>query len=94
MRCVCCDYCDTTGEMSPYKWGLAIPEYTGQFMVDPDTLDEYCLVCWINLNELYEDDFPKEEKDEREGLRELGGDQVEILEPRNAGRYEETDRED
>lgn len=53
-RCVACDYCDTTGEMSPYKWGLTIPNYSGGFKVDPHTGDEYCGTCYIHQQELFD----------------------------------------
>ncbi len=53
-RCVACDYCDTTGEMSAYKWGLAIPNYTGGFVTDPNTGEEYCRTCYIPEGEMYD----------------------------------------
>lgn len=87
-RCKCCDYCDTTGEMSPYKWGLSIPNYSGQFILDPYSGDSYCLACWIDVFE-YEIDMENND----EPMDEMGGIEMEVLEPGDAGCDEETDSE-
>lgn len=92
-RCVACDYCDTVGEMSPYKWGLTILEYSGRFVLDTQTGDEYCLPCYINVFDLYDDELSKENSYGDNELGTVGGACVDDLVPEEAGCDEETDGE-
>lgn len=97
-RCVACDYCNTIGEMSPYKWGLTVPNYSGRFIFDPRTGEEYCEACWVDYGELF--DFSDEWKLMKEGtenasieLDSVGGVQVGELERSSERCDEETDNE-
>lgn len=91
-RCKACDYCDSTGEMSPYKWGLSVPGYSGTFIVDPNSGDEYCLGCWINVYDLFDVEEQGGSIYGTEGwaMDSMGGSEMEIMGSRDAGRDEET----
>lgn len=93
-RCVACDFCDTVGEMSPYKWGLTTPDYSGKFVIDNATGDEYCMSCYVSMYDLFTDKMIEENEYGSGPLSELGGDEVEFVDSGDAGRDAEANNED
>lgn len=78
--------------MSPYKWGLTVPGYSGRFMVDPRTGDAYCLGCWFNMHDLYDEQLSEVSTvDGDNELGPLGGYQMDGIHRRTESSDEEAD---